>query len=139
MKALKKEHGYGLIEVIIGLLIFTLVLIPITEILTKHFKLVTESGIKVTALNLAQSILEEYKNDGSIVGDVATTPYNFSVTTSVGNVTTIPYFYSVTTSPGILGKTVAATVHIYVKEKDEQGELMDKYKEMASLTGEIEK
>lgn len=55
------KSGFGLIEVLIGLVILTVVLIPMTGLIVVHYKQVADEGIKITALNLAQKMIEEFK------------------------------------------------------------------------------
>jgi len=53
-------------EIILGIIILSIAMIPLIGLMTTHYKEVIESGRKSTALYLAQQKLEEYKSGKKI-------------------------------------------------------------------------
>ena len=70
LNILKNNSGFGLIEVIVALLVLSIALIPIIQMSSSHYKDTVDAGIKATALNLAQGLLEEYKSTKEDEGEV---------------------------------------------------------------------
>jgi prepilin-type N-terminal cleavage/methylation domain-containing protein len=60
------NFGFSLIEVMVGLVILTIAFIPLTGLITAHYKQIADAGIKITALDLAQRKMEEFKSKKKI-------------------------------------------------------------------------
>jgi len=128
MQNLKNSQGFSLLEVMVGLFMLSVIVLPMTGILTAHCKQVASLGIKITALNLAQLKLEEFKN----AGDAAVSPGPVNFEGSFHR-----YSYTVTTSPCTYGTiplvtTLTTTITIYYSNDITSIPV-------ASLTGEIER
>ncbi|MGM0472260.1 MAG: type IV pilus modification PilV family protein [Bacillota bacterium] len=71
---MQAEQGLTLVEVMVGMAILAVVLIPMTGYLTNSLRMVNQTNLRSKALNLAQMKLEEVKskevaNINSVVED----------------------------------------------------------------------
>ncbi len=108
------NFGFSLIEVMVGLVIFTIAFIPLTGLIIAHYKQVADAGIKITALDLAQGKMEELKSGAEEV--------EFNVLKSFPESEFEPYKYKISQVENNTYK-----IEIYYQEN----------KLMASLIGEI--
>jgi len=57
----QKEEGMSLVEVVVGIAILSIALIPILNYFANSTKIVYQTGVRAQALNLAQAKMEELK------------------------------------------------------------------------------
>ncbi|KFD40524.1 hypothetical protein HY02_01340 [Peptococcaceae bacterium SCADC1_2_3] len=70
------NFGFSLIEVMVGLVILTIAFIPLTGLITAHYKQIADAGIKITALDLAQRKMEELKSAKKVVTNDEPEPFS---------------------------------------------------------------
>lgn len=121
LNILKNNAGFGLIEVIVALLVLSIAVIPMIQMSSSHYKDTVDAGIKATALNLAQGLLEEYKSTKEDEGEVEDINFNAPFSR---------YTYTISTVEKIDETETTETYEVTIKYDG---------KDIARLVGEVEK